>query len=138
MSKELPWFRLYEAYGYFSFKGYYTTTVGRRDFQLEARIPDRYPNEMPELVVLSPTRLWKKDSSETIADMGLSHEFHSWGPDYNGHVQICHTKPDQWDASHTCIGVMVKGIIWVEAYCTHRSIGKSIADIIDQWKRRMS
>lgn len=137
MQKQLSYFHFYGGGKNPYFSGYYPTPIKKHIFGLKASIPQWYPDEMPQLYVTSPNKLYTYNGYETINAEGISHKFHTLPNGPKGCVQICHFKPETWDASQTCIGVFLKGMLWVQAYEIHLVTGKSIADIIDEWKRRM-
>lgn len=72
----------------------------------------------------------------TINSLGCTHDFHTNSNGPGGCVQICHFSPANWDASKTCVSVMIKAVLWCEAYDVHMVTGLSIATIVDQFKRR--
>jgi len=137
MAEYLPQFQLYRSGVNPYFNGYYTTPTNKKSFNLKVNILPWYPDEMPELYVTSPLNLYTCKGFDTINSKGISHEFHTLSNGPNGCVQICHFKTENWDASKTCIGVLFKGILWVQAYEMHLVTRKSIADILENWKRRM-
>lgn len=116
-------------------RGWYRSTIGRKYF-LKLIFPDYYPDEIPKLYILTPRTLLNHDRSITLNDLGSSHEFHTLTSDKDGHLQICHYDSDNWHAACTSIGVMTKGLLWIEAYEDHLKTGSSIDTIINQWKRR--
>lgn len=73
---------------------------------------------------------------ETINSVGSSHAFHTLSNGPDGCVQICHFKSEFWDASKTCVGVLFKGLLWLEAYDIYLKTDMSIASILSNWKRR--
>jgi hypothetical protein len=137
ISRNLPQFRLY-AFGtdrYFS--GWQKTTVNHHPYKLKLNISPYYPDEKPQLYVSSPVTLYKYNSLKTINSLGVTHDFHTLSTGLDGCVQICHGGSGSWSASKTCVGVFMKGILWLEAYETHLITGKSIATILTNWQRRM-
>ena len=119
-------------------EGTYTTTSGDNSYTLKLIITPWYPDEMPELYVTYPKILRKYDYIGSINEEDVSHEFHTFGTSPEGHVQICHTKPEYWDPSQTCAGVLSKGIMWCEAYDCYLATGRTIATILDEFRRRIS
>ena len=105
---------------------------------MRVAIPKWYPSEMPSLYVVSPNRLRKFGCSSYINDEGASHPNHTMGTGPNGCVEICHFKPENWDASQTCAGVLAKGIMWCEAYDCHLVTGLSIAEILENFREKIS
>jgi hypothetical protein len=133
---EMPHFRLYQLGNENYFHGRQATTALGRQYTLKLIIPPWYPDEMPSLFVVSPLTLPKYGGLGTINNEGASHKFHTQKNGPGGCVQICHFKPETWDASQTCVGVFAKGQLWLEAYEVHLCTGLSIAEILENWKRR--
>jgi hypothetical protein len=136
VSRELPQFHFYKSGDTAYFKGWQSTSKRLKKYQLKLVLPRWYPDEMPFLYVVRPETLYKYGSRGTVNADGISHEFHTLTNGPGGCVQICHFKHDRWDASKTCVGALMKGIVWLEAYEKHLQTGRTIADIIDELKRR--
>ena len=137
MSRNLPQFELSGFGSDRYFIGWQTTTIKRHRYKLKLNIPSYYPDKMPSLYVTSPVTLYHYNGRDTINSKGVTHEFHTQSAGPGGCIQICHYDSSSWDASKTCVGVFMKGILWLEAYETHLTTGKSIATILNNWKRRM-
>ena len=137
MTKYLPQFQLHLWGENPYFTGYFTTPAKKKRFSLKVNILSWYPDEMPQLYVTSPLKLYTANGYDTINAKGISHEFHTLSNGPDGCIQICHFKSENWDASQTCIGVLFKGILWLQAYEMHLITRESIADILENWKRRM-
>ena len=138
LRKHLPSFQAY-FYGSSPYvAGSYTTTSGGNTYQLKLVIPEWYPSSKPPLYVVSPTRLSKYNYGGYVNDEGTSHAFHTLSNGPGGCVQICHFNSGSWNASQTCAGVLTKGIMWCEAYDCHRITGRTIADILEEFRRKMS
>ena len=134
MARELPQFIFFEIGNDSYFQGWHIVSTGLL-YQLKLVLSEWYPDQMPSLYVTYPLILWKYGGN-TINSEGVSHAFHTFSNGPNGCVQICHFKSENWDASKTCVGVLFKGILWLEAYAMHFVTGMTIADILEQWKRR--
>jgi len=134
MARELPQFMFYRFGNEAYFQGWHGVSSGLL-FQLKLVLWEWHPDQMPSLYVSYPLILWKYGGN-TINSEGVSHAFHTLSNGPNGCVQICHFKSEHWDASKTCVGVFFKGILWLEAYAVHLVTGMTIADILDEWKRR--
>jgi len=135
MILKMPQFKHYHRGGLSSFMGWQKTSAGNHQYQLKLSLPAWYPDETPSLYVISPQTLWKYGGA-TVNSVGTSHAFHTLENGPGGCVQICHFNPENWDASKTCVGVFIKGILWLEAYEMHLVSGMNIAEILKQWKRR--
>jgi len=132
---ELPQFILIKLGKTPCFVGDYCSTATNKKFTLRLELPDYYPDQMPKLFITSPITL-RKSNGERINDMGASHDYHTLGTGPGGYIQICHFNEIGWDASKTCVAALIKGLIWVEAYCVSLLTNLTIAKIIDQWHRR--
>jgi hypothetical protein len=132
--KELADYVYYEIREFAYFQGYHKPSKGFYTYSLRLDIPQWFPEEEPNLYVLSPTVLWKFGGG-TINALGASFDFHTLSNGPGGCVKICHDP--NWDASKTCVGVLLKGIIWLECYSEHLISGKTISEILYEWKRRV-
>ena len=132
---ELPQFILIKSGKTPCFVGDYCSTSTNDRFTLRLELPDYYPDQMPKLFITSPITL-RKSGGGRINDMGASHDYHTLGTGPRGCIQICHFDEVSWEASKTCVAVLIKGLIWLEAYCVSLLTSLSIAEIIDQWHRR--
>jgi hypothetical protein len=47
-----------------------------------------------------------------------------------GEVQICHWRDDRWHSAITLNKVMIKVVLWLEAYEQYLSSGKAIAEFV--------
>jgi len=131
--KELSQFQFLKSGNDSYFMGHHTTSTRQNCYQLKLVLGRYYPDQMPNLYVISPSTLFNYHFTKTINSLGLSHAFHTLenGPD--GCVQICHFKPETWDSSRTCVGALLKGVLWCEAYDVHLTTGKDIAEILSRW-----
>lgn len=136
MKSEMPQFRFHQRGDSYFFKGIQRTSTLRHAYKLKLILTHRYPDQMPALYITSPKILRAHHGRETINSMGTTHSFHTLSNGSNECVQICHFKSEHWDASRTCVGVFIKGILWLEAYENHLQTGSSIADILSLWRRR--
>ena len=74
--------------------------------------------------------LWAFGATRTINSFGVSHAMHTLENGPSGEVQICHWRPDRWHSGITLNKVMLKGILWLEAYAQHLATGKDINDFV--------
>ena len=128
LARELPQFYFYNMTGNTYVTGWQGTSSGYCNYLLNLDLGPGYPDVMPRLYVDSPKTLWTYQNRGTINSMGLSHDFHVLGTDSAGCVEICHTKGELWDPTMTCVAVMMKGIVWLEAYDAHLCTGRPICD----------
>lgn len=137
MARHFPQFGFYQGGDASYFQGWHTDSTKGYLYQLQLKLSPWYPDQMPSLYVTYPSILWKYDGG-TINSEGVSHAFHTLHNGPKGCVQICHFKPETWDASRTCVGVLLKGILWVESYAVSIATRMPIADILEQWKKRQT
>ena len=137
LERTLSQFRLFRTANAWSFIGWQTTSIRNWDFQLTIPIPPYYPDQMPPLYVTAPNVL-RRYGGGTINETEGSHDFHTVHRGPHGCVSICHHKGSNWDASHTCLGIFTKGILWVEAYASHLVTGRTIAVILDEWAKNQA
>ena len=134
VARELPQFEFFQKWNDNCFMGWHTTLTSRRNFQLKLILSKFYPDQMPKLYVTHPRTLWKHGGGTTNS-IGVSHAFHTRGNGPDGCVQICHFSDSSWDASKNCVGILFKGILWLEAYDVHLITGMDIATILNKWKK---
>ena len=130
--KYMPGFYFYDKMGATYISGCYRPNGASREYEIRIDIPFDYPYEKPELFIISPVILWKHGNRGTVNDEGVSHAFHTLEAGHGGCVQICHTL--DWDASLTCVKVILKAILWCEAYEGHLQTGKDIAEFLCEVK----
>ena len=128
LAQELPHFCFHSMRGDTYISGWQSTSSDYRNYQLKLVLGCGYPDVMPKLYVVSPITLRTYKNRATINSMGLSHRFHVLGTGLGGCVEICHTKPTLWDPTMTCVAVLMKGIVWLEAYDAHRRTGEDICE----------
>ena len=129
---EFPGFRQFIRASSFGFIGQFAPKAGSGSYELTAEASDAYPYIEPDLLVTWPRVLWMHGGLTSINSLGTTHAYHAHynGPD--GCVKICHTS--SWDPSMTCVQVLLKAVIWVEAYSIHLRMGATIAQIIDSFE----
>ncbi|KAK2563575.1 hypothetical protein P5673_013304 [Acropora cervicornis] len=90
------------------------TCSNEKKYTLRVYIPSNFPNDCPRMVAIPPQRTWfsyylrKKDGS------------------IDGYTRICHFKASLWTDNNTLYQVVMKGLIWLEAYEAHLRTGKSM------------
>jgi hypothetical protein len=138
VSHELPQFRLYDLGNDVYFEGWQATSSKFNRYRLKVVLPLWYPDDMPCLYISYPQVFYRQGYRGTINSEGTSHAFCTSANGPRGCIQICHSSQSDWDASKTCVGVLMKGILWLEAYETYLSTGRNIAEIMDIWKKEVS
>lgn len=108
------------------------TNVGN-PYELWIPIPHGYPETRPPLYVLRPNPM-RTASGGTANALGLSHSMHTLAPGPRNEVQICHWRDSRWHAGITIYKVLLKGLIWLEAYEQHLATGKPIDSFVTTMK----
>ena len=118
--------------------GYYLwgdhRTSANSSYTLWSPIPTGFPNSRPRLYIHTPNPLWAFDRTRTINAYGISHGMHTLLSGPNDEVQICHWRDERWHSGITFNKVMIKAMLWLEAYEQHLSTGQEI----DEFVRTMS
>lgn len=108
--------------------GYARSSSGNR-YGLCLLIPNGFPNARPPLYLTDPHPLYAADGTR-IASLGLSHSMHTLTPHTNGMIQICHWRDNRWHSGIRLSKVLLKGMVWIEAYEQHLATRQSIADFV--------
>jgi hypothetical protein len=126
LAKELDdfWWEDMTKPGVTTIRGDYCSSAGH-SYRLCVRLTSKYPYQMPDMYVISPCPL-KGYGGKKINKDAAYHSMHIWPSDWNDYVKICHCKDEYWSASNTILGVLMKGILWLEALEIHRKNGKDI------------
>ena len=105
----------------------YGTTASNsgRSYDLWIPISHDCPDGRPPLYVVRPNPL-PRAGGGTVNSLGLSHAMHTLEPNSQQMVQICHWRRNRWHAGITLHKVLLKGLIWLEAYEQHLATGKPV------------
>jgi len=119
---------------------YYTVCIKDKEYKnsykLRLELSEHLMHSEPALFVESPKTLWLYKYKGTINDLGTSYYYHVHkNEDPNGYVKICFT--DDWNSDYTCLLPLHRGKIWIAAYEVHLLTGKTIAEIINEWKDKL-
>lgn len=112
--------------------GDYNSSSGRI-YTIWCRIPDYYPNTCPSVYIHKPNPLIGYGGT-LIKSYGLSHQMHTSESSNSGEVQICHWRQSRWHSGITLNKVMVKVMLWFEAFEQHLSTGRPISDFVSTMK----
>lgn len=126
LRKYMPHFHLYRS-GAAYIGGWAKPTAGASSYQLRLELPRDFPFDKPDLFVVSPRTLPMYRHSGTINSLGTSHDYHVHA-NGAGCVKICHTR--SWDASITCLKILLKAHCWCAAYEQHLRTGLPIKDFL--------
>ncbi len=125
----LSQFQVYRAsVGNYYLWGDHKTNSGK-NYTIWGPIPNYYPNSRPPIYIHSPNPLVGY-AGITINSYGLSHAMHTLANGPNMEVQICHWRDDRWHSGITLNKVMIKVVLWLEAYELYLSSGKTIAEFV--------
>jgi len=126
LKTELPHFTWYDEASATNatIRGEHTTTAGNT-YRLCLHVTSNFPNSLPGLYVTSPCPLVGY-GGKTIQSYGTSHTMHVWKPDWDNYAKLCHWKEEFWSPSNTLLSVLMKGMLWLEAFEVHCKTGKSI------------
>ena len=99
------------------------TCSNDRQHTLRVYLPSDYPNSVPDMIVKTPGMTTVK--SRSGGEMSGGSTDHIIGT-RDGCTKICHFKPDLWKDDNTLYQVIMKGLIWLEAYEAHLRTGRNL------------
>jgi hypothetical protein len=108
--------------------GYATSSSGYR-YALDIPIPLGFPQQRPSMYLTEPCPLLMADGSR-ISALGVSHNMHTLTPSSSGQVQICHWRDNRWRSGILLHKVLLKGLLWIEAYEQHLATGRPLAEFV--------
>jgi hypothetical protein len=85
---------------------------------------DGFPDAVPDVWIDDPSMVMH--DGQLLAEIGASSTMHTLNPDDDDRVQICHHHPAKWTSSNTLYMVVMKALVWLEAWEGHRATGKSL------------
>ena len=109
--------------------GTHNTNSGR-SYQIWSPIPNQYPYERPPVYVYKPNPLPAYLLGKSVNSYSTSHSMHTLCNGPNGEVQICHWRDERWHSAITLNKVMLKVVLWLEAYEQYLSSGSPISDFV--------
>ena len=118
------------------FSGWTGTNGRRNDYKLKLVLSPFFPDSEPDLFVVSPRPLRMYDGHQLIKSLGTSHYYHLYSNEANDYVKICHT--DEWDASCTCVMILLRGVLWVDGYENHLSTGQTIHEYLTKIEGKLN
>ena len=125
----LPNFRMYARNGFFFFSGWVETELGR--YKLRLVLAQEHPYAAPKLFLALPKVLYTADG-KSINSLGCSHRFHTESNGPGSCIQISY--PMTWKPCCTCVKAIIGGIAWINAYERHLRTGKTIEDVVRDYK----
>lgn len=126
LATKMPQFSFHDPFGRTYVGGWAATNSGAQ-YYLKLDLSPAYPHARPNLYVTCPSTLQQYGGRGTVNAVGTSHAFHVYD-NHGGCVQICHFL--EWDASKTCLLVLLKGHLWLEAYHAHLRTGRDLAEFL--------
>ncbi len=109
LARYLPQYQFKSFLGTAYVEGWQETTPGCM-YCMRLELPAWYPDEMPDLQVVSPKPLGRWDDlGRWVTSWGHAHSTHTHGMTPDGYVRICHEL--EWHPAKTCLTVFRKGII---------------------------
>ena len=126
LKEELPHFSFYNptVAGETTVQGNHTTAANR-SYTLCIKIRAGFPEQMPLAYITWPSPLYGY-GGKTIQSYGTSHNMHVFAPDWNNYAKLCLVKEEFWTASNTIVGLVMKGLLWLEAFEVHCRTGQNI------------
>lgn len=124
--------RYYQQGNFYYIYGDYNSSSGK-SYSVWCRIPDYYPNECPRVYVDKPNPLIGYGGM-LINNCGVSHQMHTLDQDSSGRVQVCHWRSSRWHSGITLNKVMLKVMIWFEAFEQHLLTGQPINNFVSTMK----
>ena len=122
-------FEIFQGQGRYFLWGEHRSSSGNA-YTLRAPLPSGYPVSRPPVYVFKPNPLWEYGRVHSINRYGVSHAMHTLEPGPNGEVQICHWRYERWHSGITLNKVMLKAVLWLEAYEQHLSTGRDIDEFV--------
>ena len=124
-------FQVYKNNSYASYylSGTHYTNAGNR-YDIWSPIPSSYPDSRPPIYVTKPNPLPSYERGVYINSYSISHSMHTLCTGPNGEVQICHWRDGRWHRGITLNKVMLKVVIWLEAYEQHLCTGQTISSFV--------
>lgn len=120
--------RYYQSGGFYYICGDYNSNSGRK-YTIWCRLPDYYPSTCPSVYVYKPNPLIGYGGIY-INSYRISHSMHTLEPSSSGKVQICHWRQSSWHSGITLNKVMIKVMLWFEAFEQHLLTGKPIDNFV--------
>ncbi len=124
-------FQVFRAQGgeNYYLQGRHKTNSGNA-YTIWSPIPIRYPYKYPPVYVQEPNPLPGYRYGQSTNSYGVSHDMHTFSNGPNGEVQICHWRDERWHSGITLNKVMIKVVLWLEAYEQYLSTGTKISEFL--------
>ena len=100
------------------------TCTNDKEYTLRVYLPSDYPSSCPDMIVSSPSSCLRKKDGSTMS--GMNGTDHTLGT-RDGCTMICHFRKSSWKDDNTLYQVVMKGLIWLEAYEAHLRTGNPLS-----------
>lgn len=120
--------KYYPQENFYYIYGDYISNAGR-NYTIWCQLPRNYPDKCPSVYVHKPNPLIGYGGIQ-INSFGVSHNMHTLEPSSSGQVQVCHWRQSQWHSGITLNKVMIKVMLWFEAFEQHLSTGQIINNFV--------
>jgi len=125
VQRKMPHFMFYDLTGNTYIAGYAQTNSGRL-YGVRVDLPPDYPYDEPSLFITSPFVLPTRYGG-SVNFVGTSHAFHTYANN-GGDIRICYS--GCWGSSNTCVMVLLKASLWLEAYEAYYRTGRDLASFL--------
>ena len=105
------------------------TCTNDKQYTLRVYLPSDYPNSCPQMVVSSPSSCLRRQNGSLLNES--SGADHTYGT-RDGLTVICHFRPNLWRDDNTLYQVIMKGLIWLEAYEAHLRTGSPLSRYLQE------
>ncbi|CAH3029843.1 unnamed protein product, partial [Porites evermanni] len=99
------------------------TCTNDKQYTLRVYLPSDYPSSCPEMIVSYPSSCLRRRDGSLMS--GMSGADHILGI-RDGCTKICHFDSSLWKDDNTLYQIVMKGLIWLEAYEAHLRTGHSL------------
>lgn len=99
------------------------TCTNDKQYTLRVYLPSDYPSSCPEMIVSYPSSCLRRRDGSLMS--GMSGADHILGL-RDGCTKICHFDSSLWKDDNTLYQIVMKGLIWLEAYEAHLRTGHSL------------
>lgn len=110
------------------------TCTNDKQYTLRVYLPSDYPSSCPDMVVSYPSSCLRRRDGSTLS--GISGADHILGS-RDGCTKICHFNSSLWRDDNTLYQVIMKGLIWLEAYEAHLRTGNSLSKYLQEMWRAL-
>lgn len=102
------------------------TCSNDKQYTLRIYLPSDYPNSCPDMVVKTSSQL-KASNGEYLKNYPIDNYI---GRTRDGYTGISHNRPDLWSNNNSLYQVVMKGLIWLEAYEVHLRTGTPLKQFL--------